>query len=179
MIRTSSTDPIQVASVTAPRGGSIGMTFCPGKCDPVAMAGHWQRDLDADLRALVDWGACALVSLVEASEFRLLGVPELGDRARSLGMEWLHLPIRDMDIPEKEFETSWKKAGRHLHRLLDDDRAVVVHCRGGLGRTGTIAARLLVERGQTVEDAMRRVRAVRPGAIENPVQEAYLAQLAR
>ena len=51
---------------------------------------------------------------------------------------------------------------------------VLVHCRGGLGRAGTIAARLLVELGMEPETAIASVRAVRPGAIETSDQEKFV-----
>eukprot|EP00913_Durusdinium_trenchii_P034016 g31843.t1 len=51
-------------------------------------------------------------------------------------------------------------------------RRLVVHCRGGIGRAGTVASRLLVELGvATPEEALRRVRAARPGAVETWDQE--------
>jgi ADP-ribosyl-[dinitrogen reductase] hydrolase len=45
---------------------------------------------------------------------------------------------------------------------------------GGLGRSGMIAARLLVELGEEPRAAIQRVRAVRRGAIETAAQEAYV-----
>ena len=52
---------------------------------------------------------------------------------------------------------------------------VLIHCRGGLGRAGTIAARLLVELGMRPDAAVRRVRDARgPDAIETPAQEAHV-----
>ena len=52
---------------------------------------------------------------------------------------------------------------------------MLIHCRGGLGRAGTIAARLLVELGMRPDEAVRRVRDARgPGAIETPAQEAHV-----
>jgi protein-tyrosine phosphatase len=64
-----------------------------------------------------------------------------------------------------------------LHAELSSGGLIVVHCRGGLGRTGTVAARLLMERGVMVEGAIRRVRAARLGAIETTEQEDYLRNL--
>ena len=58
--------------------------------------------------------------------------------------------------------------------LLRSGRDVLVHCRGGLGRAGTIAARLLIELGMEPATAIRQVRAVRPGAIETLEQEKYV-----
>ena len=52
---------------------------------------------------------------------------------------------------------------------------MVIQCRGGLGRAGTIAARLLVELGMRPDAAVRRVRDARgPGAVETPAQEAHV-----
>ena len=45
---------------------------------------------------------------------------------------------------------------------------------GGLGRSGMIAARLLVELGEEPRAAIQRVRQVRPGAIETAAQEDYV-----
>jgi ADP-ribosyl-[dinitrogen reductase] hydrolase len=48
--RTSFSHPLRIAAVSAgPWLGRIGLTFCPGKYDPNAMSGSWDRDLAADL----------------------------------------------------------------------------------------------------------------------------------
>ena len=52
---------------------------------------------------------------------------------------------------------------------------VLVHCKGGLGRAGTFAARLLVEFGHTPASAIATVRTARPGALETLDQEACVA----
>jgi ADP-ribosyl-[dinitrogen reductase] hydrolase len=51
---------------------------------------------------------------------------------------------------------------------------VLVHCKGGLGRAGTVAALMLLELGMTPSDAIRMVRQARKGAIETPGQEQYV-----
>jgi ADP-ribosyl-[dinitrogen reductase] hydrolase len=57
---------------------------------------------------------------------------------------------------------------------LQTGGSVLIHCRGGLGRTGTIAARLLVELGWQPRAAIEAVRGARPGAIETPQQERHV-----
>ena len=84
-------------------------------------------------------------------------------------MDWLHLPIRDVGTPSAAFEADCR-----LRDLLDNGQNILVHCRGGLRRAGMIAARLLVESGVEPDEAMTRVRAARPGAIETPRQEAWV-----
>jgi len=66
MIRTSQTHPLQIATLPiGTRGGAVGVTFAPGKHQAAAMTGIWQRDLDADLTAIRDWGAQHLITLLE------------------------------------------------------------------------------------------------------------------
>jgi ADP-ribosyl-[dinitrogen reductase] hydrolase len=88
-------------------------------------------------------------------------------------MAWFHLPIVDGWTPDEVFERRWEIAGAELRALLRGGRNVLVHCRGGLGRSGTIAARLLIELGMEPMTAITRVRAARPGAIETSQQEKY------
>ncbi len=172
--RTSQSHPLNIATLDTPGGGRIGMTFCPGKTDPFAMSGPWARDLDTDLAAIQAWGASALVTLVEQHELVHLGVDGLGQRVRAMGLAWYHLPIRDVSIPTPEFETQWRTSGQALRARLLGGQALVVHCRGGLGRTGLIAARLLIELGESPPTALHRVRAARPGAVETREQEMYV-----
>ena len=54
---------------------------------------------------------------------------------------------------------------------------MLVHCRGGLGRAGTVGAILLVAMGESPDVAIRKVREVRPGAIETKDQEDYVRNL--
>ncbi|MEW5787113.1 MAG: ADP-ribosylglycohydrolase family protein [Pseudomonadota bacterium] len=177
--RTSLTHPLRIAELPVPDGGGrIGVTFCPGKCDLRAHDGPWTRDLPLDLGVIRGWGANALVSLVEEHELDELHVPDLGDMAESAGLEWHHLPIPDMGVPGWHFERQWTYAGTRLRRLLRRGGRVVVHCRAGLGRAGTIAARLLVELGMPVAEAVSQVRKARPGAIQTPDQERHV-QVAR
>ena len=180
-VRTSLTHPLRIAELQLPSGGAIGITFCPGKQQGNAMTGVWQRDLSLDLAAMRDWGASHLVTLIEEHEFEELGVSELPQRAREFGLAWHHLPIRDGSIPDERFDAAWKVVGPMLHAALDQGRRVVVHCKGGLGRAGTVAARLLLERepNPNPQAAIARIRAVRPNAVETVVQEYYLARLIR
>jgi protein-tyrosine phosphatase len=172
--RTSRTHPLKIASLAAPGGGVIGITFCPGKHQTNAMTGAWSRDLDMDLDAIRAWGAEAVVTLITDYELYELEVTGLGAGVTVRGMRWFHMPIEDKSVPTEAWELAWLNAAPQLHAILDASRPVLVHCKGGLGRAGTVAARLLVERGLQSSEAIRRVRAVRPGAIETGAQEAYL-----
>ena len=173
---TSENDPLRIAEVRPrPDHGRIGITLCPGKKDDGGMSGRHDRNLSVDLDAVRDWGAAAVVSLIADDEFNLLSASDLGNEVRARHMTWLHLPIRDgHSPPEDTFESAWKHAGPYLRSLLRSRFDVLVHCRGGLGRAGTVAARLLVELGARPADAIREVRCVRPGAVETAGQERHV-----
>ena len=173
--RTSQTHPLQIAHVRAsPSHGRIGITFCPGKHDNAASTGAWARDLPADLEIIAAWGARLVLTLVEPAELEALKVPHLGAAIRGLGLDWRHLPIADYSVPTEAFEQQWETHGRDIRALLRGGADVLVHCKGGLGRAGMMAARLLVELGVAPEQAIREVRRARPGAIETPAQLALV-----
>jgi ADP-ribosyl-[dinitrogen reductase] hydrolase len=77
-------------------------------------------------------------------------------------------------VPDERFERAWPELWLKLNERLGSGGRVVVHCRGGLGRAGTVAALMLIECGESPERAIGRVRAVRPGAIETAEQERWV-----
>lgn len=164
-----------IDNVRAPGGGRIGLVHCPGTHAAGMVPAGATTALDADLAVLADWGARALVTLLQPYELTLLGAEALGERARAQGLAWWHLPVTDGAAPGAAFERAWRdEVGPALHAHLDAGGRLVVHCRAGIGRSGSVAARLLIERGVTTDDAIVTVRRARPGAIESPEQVAWV-----
>ncbi len=164
--------PLYIAELQLGQGeGCLGLTLCPGKKDA---ASGWERDLEEDLRAILDWGATTVVTLIEDQEFKLLKVFELGKRVQELGMRWVHVPIRDVSIPDDRFEDVWKVTAQEIHRRLVNGEKILIHCRGGMARSGLVAGVILGARGCAPHAAIEQVRAARPGAIETREQERYV-----
>ncbi len=69
---------------------------------------------------------------------------------------------------------AWVTVGEGIRSRLRNGFNIVVHCKGGLGRAGTIAARLLVELGADPVDSIQTVREARPDAIETVEQERHV-----
>ncbi|MBO6885775.1 MAG: ADP-ribosylglycohydrolase family protein [Marivita sp.] len=178
MVRTSITHPLRIDDLVI-GNGRLGITFCPGKKGASVFGAAWDRDLDLDLDAIKGWGAKAVLSLIEDHEFEMLGVAELGEAVKARGIVWVHFPIRDLDTPTDEAMGTWAAISAQLRATLERGGRVLVHCRGGLGRAGTIAALMLIERGWSAPQAISDVRTVRPGAIETEEQERWVTRRAR
>ena len=173
-IRNSANSPLRIASVRLKSAGEIGMTICPGKHEVGALSGKWERDLDADIKAIVKWGASSVVTLMEQEELTRLKVKTIGGAVQRAGMDWHLLPIKDVSVPDQHFENLWTSSGDAIRCALMDGKKVLIHCKGGLGRTGMIAARLMVELGERPATAIEKVRRARPGAIETAAQERHV-----
>jgi len=176
---TSETNPIRVDFVPKEAlrlPGKLGLTIAPGKAG-TGLTGGWDRQLDEDLARLRDvFRASVLVTLLEKLELERVGIPDLLERAARSGFETFWYPIPDFWVPDSIERTA--ELVRAILDRLATRRVVVIHCLGGLGRSGTIAACCLAARGAGPEEAIAIVREARPGAVQNEAQEAFVRRFA-
>ncbi len=154
--------------------GTLGLCACPG-----GMGAFLGRpDADAGLDALARWPANVVVTLMESRELELLGLDGLPPEFRERFPLWLHLPIRDGDIPGARWMERWQLARLVIAAVLAEGDNVAMHCLAGVGRTGTVAAMCLVDAGfGNGRKAIDHVRAVHNvHAAETPEQEAFVEQ---
>jgi protein-tyrosine phosphatase len=118
-----------------------------------------------DVVALQNWRADLVLSLVEVQEFTALS-PDLSAALAVAGIDQRLFPIADFGVPVD----GWAAVSADLHAALAQGARIVVHCRGGCGRTGMIAMRLMVELGEAPEAALARLRLIRPYAVETDAQ---------
>lgn len=166
-----------------PNGGRLGLGCCPGhrlRLSPLGLVHMTERVRD-DLKLIAAWKPHAVLSLMEEEELQGAGAPVhvLAEELKAHGVNWLHLPIGDMEAPDDRFETAWVDVWPRLHRELQQGGRVFIHCYAGLGRTGTIAALILMNYGLSARDAMQQVRAARPGSVQSVEQESYLSRIRR
>jgi protein-tyrosine phosphatase len=177
-VATSQTDPIQVdflpyGEVGTP--GRLGMTFAPGMWAG-SVGGRWERELAADMRALEEENEThVLVSLMEDHEYHGYRIPELIEQDRVGNIEILRFAIEDMGVPQEAESEKFEAFVGDVVQRLEEGQNVVVHCRGGLGRTGTLAACVLVALGRhTADEAVAAVRETRKGTVQTREQEDFV-----
>jgi protein-tyrosine phosphatase len=144
-------------------GGILALAPLPGA------GGDYAGDLDH----IAAWRPAFVVSLVTAVELFESGAQNLGHHIQDKGTRWLHLPIKDFGVPDAAVAETWASVSAQLRRALLGGGRVLVHCRGGCGRSGMVALRLMVEAGEAPDEALARLRGIRPCAIETDEQMAW------
>ncbi len=119
---------------------------------PRPRGGEW---LDDELHALKDAGFDVVLSLLTREEAQDLGVSTESLASAKHRIKFVSFPIPDLGVPHSGSATR-----EFLNRLLGELRTgkhVAIHCRQGIGRSGLIAASLLVMAGLDPAMAFRRV----------------------
>jgi protein-tyrosine phosphatase len=124
----------------------------------------------SDLAEVMAWAPDMVISLTGLEEMRALGTDHLGTALEKHGLAWRHLPIVDFGLPGAAEEALWPMISTEARDWLGRGGRVLVHCKGGCGRSGMAALRLMVEAGEDAGAALARLRAVRPCAVETEAQ---------
>lgn len=120
-----------------------------------------------DLRWLRQHGIEVLISLTEE--------PPPRRDVEDAGLLLYHVPLEDMQPPSQE---DLDRCVSAIERARKSGMGVAVHCEAGMGRTGVVLACYFVLHGCSAEQAIRRVRQLRPGSIETPEQEDAVREFA-
>ncbi|WP_189337815.1 phosphatase domain-containing putative toxin [Photobacterium sanguinicancri] len=150
--------------------GKLLLTPCPGTKE---------ADLASSIADLKAEGATVVLTALEMNDLPNDGVQALADACKDAGLAWFHLPIEDDCAPADAFDVNWTAANQAAQRALDNGEAVVAHCKGGSGRTGLIAARIMLDRSVDVKTAVAQIQALRPGAFTRQAHIDYIAQFAK
>ncbi|MCW1954960.1 protein-tyrosine phosphatase family protein [uncultured Lentibacter sp.] len=130
-------------------------------------------DLKGDLALFGEFKPSLVLTMVTAAELEGVGAGQFGFEVQALGSRWAHLPVADYGIPTLDALARWAGVSQMARAALNGGGRVIVHCKGGCGRSGMAALRLMIEAGEAPEAALKRLRAVRPCAVETAEQLAW------
>jgi protein-tyrosine phosphatase len=123
---------------------------------PRPRGGEWLADDVASWRRQQIDSVLSLLTPEEEENFDLRGEAK---EIHAHGMNFISYSIPDRQVPRSE--TQWSEILGRLSGDLSAGRNLLVHCRQGIGRSGLVAACLLVKKGMTHGAAVDSVSAAR------------------
>jgi protein-tyrosine phosphatase len=118
--------------------------------------GDWLED---EIRGWQNAGINTVLSLLTAGEEKDLDLTTESPVAKREGLKFLSLPIPDRQVPSSPSQVA--PVLDELDAELASGKNAVIHCRQGVGRSGMIAACLLVMRGKGPGSAVMELERAR------------------
>jgi atypical dual specificity phosphatase len=88
-------------------------------------------------------------------------------------IDYLHLMVEDYGVPNMEV---LDEAVNYIDKKIQSGKPVLVHCAAGKGRTGALLAAYMIKKENfTAEQAIEKVRVMRPGSVQSLTQETALS----
>ena len=123
-----------------------------------------------DLQIIKKQKVKIVVSLLPDNEKNKLGLDDLIWSKEEV--EYIQFPINDFSVPPKKKFNELKKLISFIKENLMLSKHVLIHCNGGKGRSGMIAA--LVLKAMKEKDPIKKGREKVIGAIETEEQEIFV-----
>ncbi len=143
--------------------GFIAIMAYPGK----------EQDAASAINSLAQDGIRQVVSLLEPAEAAALGLEGEAQLVAAESMRFVSFPIPDMGLPASV--SAFARLARDLYGQIDAGDNTLLHCRGGVGRSGLLAAAVLLHCGMDPQQAFERVTRMRGLKVpETPGQGAWL-----
>ncbi len=111
---------------------------------------------------------------METEELQDVDYTDISDALENGGIAVTHCPIPDFSVPDAALQVALEPIWDELAVRIGQGEGVFLHCLAGDGRSALMAGCLLVRLGMSGQEALIKIRAARPAAIETEQQLAYL-----
>ncbi|HLI45687.1 MAG TPA: dual specificity protein phosphatase family protein [Geobacterales bacterium] len=119
---------------------------------------------EEDIKRISKEKVNAILCLAQESELPFKDIKTYELLLAKYGIELKHKPIIDFSAPNL---IDLNECLEWIDQQLRNGKKVMVHCRAGLGRTGTVVSCYLVKKlALSAEEAINFVRRIRPGSVE-------------
>lgn len=110
-----------------------------------------------------------IVSLLQHGESRELGLVNEAALVNEHSMDFVSFPIADMGLPESI--NDFARLSQKLFHQVEAGINTLIHCRGGIGRSGLLAAAVLLHGGRSVQQAFDQVSHMRGCQVPETAQQ--------
>jgi protein-tyrosine phosphatase len=143
--------------------------------------GHWKGKLALAARPrggdwleddVANWkkaGVGAVLSLLTPEEQNELELQNEAREVQGQGLRFSSFPIPDLQVPRSEAKLA--ETLKNVIANLSAGKNVLIHCRQGIGRTGMIAACLLIQGGMSPGAAVELVSAARGMTVPETLEQ--------
>jgi protein-tyrosine phosphatase len=115
-----------------------------------------------------------VLSLLEEHELSHLGAKSLLKELSVKNIQWMRFEIENFGVPKF---SQYALLNQNINTVSNDiinGKNILIHCMAGLGRTGMIAALILIKLGIDINQSIKLIRNIRPGSIETEEQEKFV-----
>jgi protein-tyrosine phosphatase len=116
-------------------------------------------DAAARIAEIAAGGINQVISLLEPAEAHALGLQHEGELVNAAGMDFVSFAIPDMGLPVSVAE--FARLSRRLYQQVHAGSNSLIHCRAGVGRSGLLAAAVLMQEGRDAQQAFALVARAR------------------
>jgi protein-tyrosine phosphatase len=124
--------------------------------------------LPEEMAELARVGVTDLVSHLGEYEAFALGLADEDNAAQAVGLRFHWFPIADGAVPKQPDFNAFIET---LVPAVRDGGFLVVHCRGGIGRSSITAAAILIRLGMAPGDAIRAIAAARGFPVPDTMEQ--------
>jgi protein-tyrosine phosphatase len=128
-----------------------------------------------EITALKEQAVTGLVCLLEDKEITYTGLEAEGKLCENEGIAFWHFPIPDTNAPKSQIDAHFFILDLVKH--YKKKKGLVLHCYGGIGRSGTIALAVLMHLGYDLEEMKRKATLIRGTHVpQTRIQEDWLKE---
>lgn len=131
----------------------------------------------AFFKAIHGAGITHVLSLLSHEDIARLNLEQEAEWCNDVGIHFSHYPIVDFSVPNSP--SAFLNKAQELHKAITSGQHWVIHCHGGIGRSGMMAVALLIHEGYPPEQAIEKVSNARGVPVpDTPEQKEFLLRLA-